>query len=71
MASDLTYVSVKLTRDELVRLNRVRNQLQEKEPERVVTRTDAIRHCITTASSTAAGGLEPVRVAADTKPKKI
>ena len=69
MASDLTYVAVKLTRDELIELNRVRNKLQEEQPERVVTRTDAIRHCIVTASSTADMGLKTVRVG-DNKRKK-
>ena len=63
-------INARLPRDLVLYLDVLRADMQSNEPERVVTRTDALVRCIeTTASSTADMGTELVRVG-DNKPKK-
>ena len=68
--TELHPIAVKLRQEELIKLNRLRAELQEMHPNRVITRTDVIRHCIATATSTAHKGLETQRVGAETKPSE-
>ena len=69
MAGDLNFLGTKVTDDMLVKIDTLKAKMQAENPGQAVSRSDVVRYCIASATSTADMGLEPVRVP-DTRKKK-
>ena len=44
--ADLVYIPVKFPREMAIQIDKLRAVLQARNPEKVVTRSDAVRHCV-------------------------
>ena len=66
---DLKFVTVPMPRDMVKKLESLKADLQADSDESI-SRAEIVRRCISSVSSTADMGPDPVRVTAGVKPKK-